>query len=75
MFIDFLEREEGGERERNIDVGQKHPSAASVCTPTRDHTWNLGTCPDQESNPQAFGAQDDAPANRAAQLRLTPIFK
>ena len=57
MFIDF--RKMVGRRERNID--QLPPAL----TPIRDQTWNLGKCPDQESNPQLFDAQDDAPTNWA----------
>ena len=45
----FIDSRERG-RERDR---QKHPSVASY-----KH-------PDQESNPQPFGAQDDAPTNRA----------
>ena len=44
MFVDF--REEGRERERNID--QLPPKGAL----TGDLTHNLGMCPDQELNPQ-----------------------
>ena len=44
MFIDFRERgreKESGERERNIDVREKHPSAASRMHPNRDQAHNL----------------------------------
>ena len=29
----------------------------------KDKTFNLGMCPDQGSNPQSFGVQDNAPTN------------
>ena len=51
------------EREREIDVGEKHWSLPTICAPTRDQTINLGMCPDQGSNPQYFGVWDDAPNN------------
>ena len=31
-----------------------------VCATTEDQTYNLGMCPDQESNPWPLGLQDDA---------------
>ena len=48
----FLERGEGREkeRERNINVRQKHSSVASGVPPTRDLACNPGRCPDWESN-------------------------
>ena len=62
MFIDFRGKRMGGwEGERNID--QLPP----IRTPTGDQTHNLGMCPDQESNPQAFGVQDSAPMHWATQ--------
>ena len=50
MFLLILEREEGGERER-----EKHQLAASH------------TSPDQGSNPQTFGVQDNAPTKQHGQ--------
>ena len=50
-----LEIEEGGERERNIDL------LPPLCTSTGDGNHNLVMCPDQQ--PQPFGVQDDAPSN------------
>ena len=47
----FLERGEGREeeRERNINVGEKHGSDASrLLERTQPH--NLGMCPDEELN-------------------------
>ena len=49
--------------ERNIDW--LLPTHAT----TGDWTHNLGMCPDQESNPQHFGVQDDAPTNWATPAR------
>ena len=48
----FLERREGREkeRERNIDVREKHPLVASHMPPTADLARNPGSCPDRESN-------------------------
>ena len=48
----FLQRWEGRqkERERNIDVHEKHQSVASRMLPTRDLAQNPGMCPDQEPN-------------------------
>ena len=54
MFIDF--RAKGR-------VKEKHQSVASICAPTGDWTWNSGTCPHKESNPQPSVVQDDTPAN------------
>lgn len=49
----FLEREEGSERERNID---RLPRLLSL-------TRNLGMCPERDSNPQPFSVRDDIPTN------------
>ena len=58
----FLERREGREkeRERNIDVQQKHQSVASCVPPTGDLACNPGMCPDWESNRRPFSLQDVA---------------
>ena len=58
IFLLILDREEGGEREEERERDRLHP----VYTLTGDQTRNLGMCPDQESNPQPFGAWDDAGA-------------
>ena len=52
----FLERGKAREREgeRNID------RLPLVYAPTRDHTCNLGMCPDWESNLRSFGLQGNA---------------
>ena len=48
MLIDFGERgREGGEKERNTDVREKHQSVASHM---HHQTHKPGMCPDQESN-------------------------
>ena len=56
IFIDPSERGREGER-KNIDVRKKHQSAAphKPHALTKDHTLNLGTCPDQELNLLAYG--------------------
>ena len=56
-FYLFTFRERGKERgrrekekERNIDMQEKHQSVASHVPPTGDLAHNLGLCPDWESN-------------------------
>ena len=51
----FLER--GDERERNINVQDKHRSIASRIPPARDLVRNPGMCPDQELNQRPLGLQ------------------
>ena len=71
----FREELGGGERkrkkERNID------GLPPVCTLTGDRTYNLGMCPDRESNPQHFGLWDNIPTNwpspATAHLLLYPF--
>ena len=70
LLIFFWERE----RERNIDVREKHWSVASCMRPNQGSNRNLDMCPDRESNPQTFGVQGDAPINWATQLGLFLIF-
>ena len=55
----FLEGGEGRykEKERNIDVWEKHQLVASPTPLTWDLTWNPGMCPDKELNWQPFGSQ------------------
>ena len=48
----FLERGEGRNRERNIDV-----SVASCTPPAGDLVYNPGMCPRWELNQQRFGSQ------------------
>ena len=59
MFIDFRERRR--ERKRNTDVRDKLTGLPPICTPNWDRTHNLSMYPDQGSNLQPFGAQDDTP--------------
>ena len=58
----FLEREEerGKEKERNIDVREKHQLDASRTFLTGDRTHNSGMCPDQASNWRSLTLRDDA---------------
>ena len=51
------------ERERNINMREKHPSVASY------------TCPDQGWNPQPLGVWNNAPTNRATWPELQWFFK
>ena len=46
-----------------------------TCTPTGDRTYDLGMCPDRESNLPPFGVWDDAPTNWAIWPGLGPFFK
>ena len=57
----FLERGEGREKERgrNIDMQEKHQSAASCTPPTGDLAYDPGICPDRELNQQPFSLWDD----------------
>ena len=48
---------------------------SSIYASTGDWTCNLSMCPDQGSNPQDFGTQDDAPTNWAIWPGLGPFFK
>ena len=52
LFIYSFQRKKGreGERERNIDVREKHQPVASHMHPNQDWTPNPGMCPDWESN-------------------------
>ena len=59
----ILERQEGGEREREMNVREKHLSAASPTRPTRGQTHNAGVFPDQGSHPQHFDVWDGVPTN------------
>ena len=49
LFV-FRERGREGEKERYIDIREKHRSVASCTHPTGDQICNPGVCPDQESN-------------------------
>ena len=57
-FTYFRERGRvGGEREKNINVEEKHQSVASCVPQNQGWTHNLGMFPDQESNLQPFGVR------------------
>ena len=68
FFHCFLEKKEG-ERETEVE---KHWCERNsiwlppICTSTDDGTWNLGMCPDWESNTQPFGVWDTSHAARTA---------
>lgn len=64
MFI-LIFREREQKKERNINV-RKINQLLPVLIPTGDQTSNLGTCPDQEWNPEPFSAGDDTPTNQAS---------
>lgn len=58
FFTDLRERAWDREREEHQSV------ASSTCSQLGiEPTTQLGMCPDPESNPRPFGAQDDAPTN------------
>ena len=60
----FLERGEVGEkqRERNINMREKHGLFASCMCPDWDLTHNPGMCPDQESTSDFF-SMEHCPTN------------
>ena len=65
----ILQREKGREREtlmwgKNIDQ----------LLPIHDWTYNLGVCPDGESNPQHFGVWDSAPTKWATLTKAGVVF-
>ena len=68
MLFDFRERE------RNIDVREKHWSVASCKHPNQDQTRNLGMGPDQESNLWLFRLRVDPATNWAALARAGHKF-
>ena len=61
VYIDFREKGKK-EREGNVDV-RNSDCLSPVHSPIGGQIHNLGMCPDQRSNPQHFGIQDDAPSN------------
>ena len=68
----FLERGKGKvtERERNINVREKHRLVASCRCPIWDQTQNVGMSPDRESNRRPFTLWDDAQPSEPHQLGL-----
>ena len=64
FFIAFREKGRETGRERETPIG-----FSLIYASNGDQICNLGKCPDQESNPQTFGLQDDTPANWATQAR------
>ena len=61
FFHYFLKREEQREREKHWCEREtstlclpRVPVPEIICIPTRDWTYNLGMCLDQESNPQPY---------------------
>ena len=75
MPTDFRERGREGERERNIDVREKHWSIASLKCPDQEQNPQPKYMPDWESNLWHLDAQDDSPTNQATLARAQPIFK
>ena len=62
FFNLFLERGKGTEKEkeRNINVREKHQSVATCTPPTWDMACNTVLCPNWESNQWPFGLWKDA---------------
>ena len=48
MYLFLGGERRGKERERNIDVREKHQSTVSRIHPDQDWTHNPGMCPDQQ---------------------------
>ena len=71
----LFKKEDGREKERNINVRQKHWLAAPVCAPTGDWTCKLCMCPDQESNLKSLGAWDNTSTNWATLARVFSFYK
>ena len=72
----FLEMGEGREkeRERNMDVWEKHWSVASHMPPTGDLSQNPGMCPDWELNQWPFGLQVSAQSTEPHQPGLSVFY-
>ena len=67
MFIDFRKRGREGERQKDIDVREKHQSVSSRTHPDTGLNHSLAMCPDWELNLQPFGTQDNAPTEPPGQ--------
>ena len=64
----YFFRKRGRGRKRNSD--ERISWLLLIGSPPRDWTHNLGMCPDQESSPQTFSVQDNAPTNWAILARV-----
>ena len=68
FYLLVLEREEGGEREREHQCEREtfdQLPPVQVPTHVQDWTYDLGMFPDGGSNPQPFGVWEDDPINWA----------
>ena len=76
FYLFILERgeESGEERERNINVQEKHQSVASCTPPSGDLVCNPGMCHDWELNQQPFGFQAGAQSTQPCQPGHAVIF-
>ena len=76
-FIHFLEGGEGRvkERERNLNVWEKHQLVAWHSPLTGDLACSPGMGPGQESNQRSFGSQADAQFTEPHEPGLLHIFK
>ena len=66
----FLERDEGSKREKHWCEREASISCIPYAPQVGDWNHDLGVYPGQESNPQTFGARDDAPTDWATQPGL-----
>ena len=68
-----LERQEGREKERNIDV-RNIDWLPPICSPPGNSTHDIGMCLDQELNLKPFGVWDHAPTNWATMAGASISF-
>ena len=73
LFLERGKRREK-ERERNIDLREKHQSVASRRPPAGDLAHNPGMCPDWESNQRPFSSQAGTQSTEPQQPGLTQLF-
>ena len=59
MYV-LIERGRRREREKNIDMTEKHRLVASHTHLTKEQTHNPGTIPDRKLNLRPFGDRDNA---------------
>ena len=72
----FSERKEGREKERDksINVWEKHQLVVSHTPTTGDLSCSPGMCPDRESNQRPFGLQASTQSTELHQSGLLAVF-